>query len=138
MVRVIEALALIGLASCGRPASEQTSPMPLIAGRWAVAGGRGALELTLTVRGTHAAGVGKLVDASGRATPVTIRGECTHPNFALDLLAHDHILGRYVGRYDPGGTLRGVLSDVDLPTDSLILVRLPDRALPPVVRPQWQ
>lgn len=137
MVRVIDLLALIGLAGCGTPASERTSPMPLIAGRWGVAGGRGALELTLTVRGSRATGVGKLTDARGRVTPVTVRGECTHPTFALDLLAHDRILGRYAGHYDAGGTLRGVLSDADLPTDSLILVRLPDRVLPPIIRPEW-
>jgi hypothetical protein len=140
IVRVMRPLVLVslGLVGCGRPVTERSSPMPTIAGRWEAAGGGGALELTLSVRGTLASGVGRLTDAGGRVTQVTVRGQCTHPTFALDLLAHDRILGRYVGRLDAGGALRGVLSDSDLPTDSLILVRPTDREPPRVTVPHKQ
>jgi hypothetical protein len=131
-------VASIGFLGCYEPVPEEPRPVHTIAGRWGASGGGAVLELTLTVRGAQAAGVGVLIGAGGRIAPVTVRGRYTPPAFALELVAYDHILGRYIGRLDAESTLRGVLSDLDLPTDSLILMRLADRTLPRIVVPHWQ
>jgi hypothetical protein len=125
-VRAVKSLVVLGLSllGCAVPAPNRGAPAPTIAGHWRSTGAREALELKLIVTGATVAGAAELTDLQGQSYRLTVTGRYTPPTFSLQLVAQDRVLARYDGRVDAGGTMRGVLYDPVLPTDSLMLARL--------------
>ncbi len=125
------------LLACAGRSARQSVLASSIEGHWGVGSGVRQLELMLAVRGTRVTGTGLLTRPTGEVVPLTVRGEYSPPAFSLDFSSHDRIVARYSGRYSLTDTMRGILEDMGVPTDSLILNRLPGGASPRLFRAQW-
>jgi len=136
MCALAAAAALGGtLPGCVRQPS-QGSLAPGIEGHWAIASGPRQLELMLTRQGNRVNGYGRLSGPDG-GSPLTIKGEFTGSDFALDLINHDQVIGHYRGRLDWTDTMRGVIDDAGSLVDSLILSRQSGQMPLQLFGPKW-
>ncbi len=131
------AALMLALAGCAGRSARQGALASSIEGHWGVGSGVRQLELMLAVRGTRVTGTGLLTRPTGEVVPLAVRGEYSAPAFTLEFSSHDRIVARYDGRYALTDTMRGILEDMGVPTDSLILNRLPGGASPRLFRAQW-
>jgi hypothetical protein len=123
--RLLAVFAALGFAltGCTRPPA-RLSAVPSIAGDWRAASGGMVLDVSLGVRGTYVDGQGELHNPLGRNSYWLLTGEYNPPRIVLRFVSHDRVLGRYVGYLDAAGIMRGVLSDLGIPGDSLFFFRV--------------
>jgi hypothetical protein len=82
------------------------------------------LDVALRVRGRYVSGQGELRDPLGKTIYLNVSGEYSSSAIRLDMASRDRIVARFVGRLEANDTMRGVLLDSGVASDSLFFFRL--------------